>query len=142
LCSLFVPFVSRRRCHYVVTVPVVPRACMQVVVNTAADSVLQADGAALSAFQYFENVRNFLVAAQEIGLPCFEASDLEQVSVETSGWGITSGFACSFSNLSPHPCFLHTLSRVACLTCLFAFLGAGREERQGGELRPRTEVVR
>jgi hypothetical protein len=41
-----------------------------------ADSV---DGAALSAFQYFENVRNFLVAAQDIGLPCFEASDLEQV---------------------------------------------------------------
>ena len=41
-----------------------------------ADSV---DGAALSAFQYFENVRNFLVASQEIGLPCFEASDLEQV---------------------------------------------------------------
>jgi kinesin family protein C2/C3 len=60
------------------TVPVVPRARLQVVVNTAADSVLQADGAALSAFQYFENVRNFLVAAQEIGLPCFEASDLEQ----------------------------------------------------------------
>lgn len=54
------------------------------------------------------------------------------------------GFACSCSNLSPHPCFLHTLSRVACVTlmCLFAFLGAGREERQGGELRPRTEVVR
>uniref|UniRef100_A0A0D9VT36 Kinesin motor domain-containing protein n=1 Tax=Leersia perrieri TaxID=77586 RepID=A0A0D9VT36_9ORYZ len=51
-----------------------------VVVNAAAaaDSVLQPDGAALSAFQYFENVRNFLVAAQEIGLPCFEASDLEQ----------------------------------------------------------------
>ena len=43
-----------------------------------ADSV---DGAALSAFQYFENVRNFLVAAQDIGLPCFEASDLEQVRV-------------------------------------------------------------
>uniref|UniRef100_A0A804UKC5 Uncharacterized protein n=3 Tax=Zea mays TaxID=4577 RepID=A0A804UKC5_MAIZE len=53
-------------------------AVPKVVVNTAADSVLQADGAALSAFQYFENVRNFLVAAQEIGLPCFEASDLEQ----------------------------------------------------------------
>ncbi|PWZ06797.1 Kinesin-like protein KIN-14F [Zea mays] len=53
-------------------------ALNRVVVNTAADSVLQADGAALSAFQYFENVRNFLVAAQEIGLPCFEASDLEQ----------------------------------------------------------------
>jgi kinesin family member C2/C3 len=52
--------------------------------NTAADSVLQPDGKALSAFQYFENVRNFLVAAQEIGLPCFEASDLEQVSVGES----------------------------------------------------------
>ncbi|GJN31227.1 hypothetical protein PR202_gb19596 [Eleusine coracana subsp. coracana] len=57
----------------------VPKAsALVVVVNTAADSVLQPDGAALSAFQYFENVRNFLVAAQEIGLPCFEASDLEQ----------------------------------------------------------------
>ncbi|KAF2938844.1 kinesin-like protein KIN-14F [Oryza sativa Japonica Group] len=55
-----------------------PGAVPKVVVNTAADSVLQPDGAALSAFQYFENVRNFLVAAQEIGLPCFEASDLEQ----------------------------------------------------------------
>ncbi|XP_006651299.1 kinesin-like protein KIN-14F [Oryza brachyantha] len=54
-----------------------PGAVPKVVVNTA-DSVLQPDGAALSAFQYFENVRNFLVAAQEIGLPCFEASDLEQ----------------------------------------------------------------
>jgi hypothetical protein len=82
---------------------------VQVVVNTAADSVLQADGAALSAFQYFENVRNFLVAAQEIGLPCFEASDLEQVSVQTSRGGAPPlGFACSCSNFSPHPCFLHT----------------------------------
>lgn len=54
------------------------RARTQVV---TADSALQPDGAALSAFQYFENVRNFLVAAQEIGLPCFEASDLEQVRV-------------------------------------------------------------
>ncbi|KAI9072949.1 hypothetical protein K1719_045078 [Acacia pycnantha] len=37
------------------------------------------DGAAaLSAFQYFENVRNCLVALQELGLPTFDASDLEQ----------------------------------------------------------------
>ncbi|XP_054801579.1 kinesin-like protein KIN-14G isoform X2 [Prosopis cineraria] len=37
------------------------------------------DGAAaLSAFQYFENVRNCLVALQEMGLPTFQASDLEQ----------------------------------------------------------------
>ncbi|KAG8063705.1 hypothetical protein GUJ93_ZPchr0003g18117 [Zizania palustris] len=54
-----------------------PGAVPKVVVNTA-DSVLLPDGAALSAFQYFENVRNFLVAAQEIGLPCFQAPDLEQ----------------------------------------------------------------
>ncbi|KAK6120168.1 hypothetical protein DH2020_046074 [Rehmannia glutinosa] len=36
------------------------------------------DGAALSAYQYFENVRNFLVAVEEMGMPTFEASDLEQ----------------------------------------------------------------
>ncbi|KAH9730623.1 kinesin-like protein KIN-14I [Citrus sinensis] len=42
------------------------------------DTVLVPDGAALSAYQYFENVRNFLVAVQEMGLPTFEASDLEQ----------------------------------------------------------------
>ncbi len=36
------------------------------------------DGAQ-SAYQYFENVRNFLVAVEEMGLPSFEASDLEQV---------------------------------------------------------------
>ncbi len=46
------------------------------------DSVIIPDGAAaLSAFQYFENVRNFLVAVEELGLPTFEASDLEQVCV-------------------------------------------------------------
>ncbi|KAJ8623305.1 hypothetical protein MRB53_031834 [Persea americana] len=48
------------------------------VVEAPVDSVVLPDGAALSAFQYFENVRNFLVAVQEIGLPTFEASDLEQ----------------------------------------------------------------
>ncbi|KAH7838800.1 hypothetical protein Vadar_031319 [Vaccinium darrowii] len=42
------------------------------------DSALIPDGAALSAYQYFENVRNFLVAVQDMGLPTFEASDLEQ----------------------------------------------------------------
>jgi kinesin family protein C2/C3 len=45
------------------------------------DSVEVPDGAALSAFQYFENVRNFLVASEELGIPTFEASDLEQVRV-------------------------------------------------------------
>ncbi|XP_058084109.1 kinesin-like protein KIN-14I [Magnolia sinica] len=48
------------------------------VVEAPVDSVLLPDGAALSAYQYFENVRNFLNAVQEMGLPTFEASDLEQ----------------------------------------------------------------
>uniref|UniRef100_A0A803M9D2 Uncharacterized protein n=1 Tax=Chenopodium quinoa TaxID=63459 RepID=A0A803M9D2_CHEQI len=48
------------------------------VVESPADSASLPDGAALSAYQYFENVRNFLVAAENMGLPTFEASDLEQ----------------------------------------------------------------
>ncbi|KAB1206128.1 Kinesin-4 [Morella rubra] len=48
------------------------------VVEGPCDSVIIADGAALSAYQYFENLRNFLVAVEELGLPAFQASDLEQ----------------------------------------------------------------
>ncbi|KAJ8752479.1 hypothetical protein K2173_004767 [Erythroxylum novogranatense] len=48
------------------------------VVEGPSDSVIIPDGAALSAYQYFENVRNFLVAVEEMGIPTFEASDLEQ----------------------------------------------------------------
>ncbi|KAH9625424.1 hypothetical protein KSS87_011354 [Heliosperma pusillum] len=48
------------------------------VVESPTDSACIPDGAALSAYQYFENVRNFLVAVEEIGLPSFEASDLAQ----------------------------------------------------------------
>ncbi|KAK2418764.1 P-loop nucleoside triphosphate hydrolase superfamily protein with CH (Calponiny) domain-containing protein [Trifolium repens] len=48
------------------------------VVESPVDSAMIPDGAPLSAYQYFENVRNFLVAVQEIGIPTFEASDLEQ----------------------------------------------------------------
>ncbi|KAI9082559.1 hypothetical protein K1719_035428 [Acacia pycnantha] len=48
------------------------------VVESPIGSALIPDGAPLSAYQYFENVRNFLDAVQEIGLPTFEASDLEQ----------------------------------------------------------------
>lgn len=33
----------------------------------------------LPAYQYFENVRNFLVAVAELKLPAFEASDFERV---------------------------------------------------------------
>lgn len=51
------------------------------VVESPCDPGLIPDGAALSAFQYFENVRNFLVAVQEMGIPTFDASDFEQVSI-------------------------------------------------------------
>lgn len=45
------------------------------------DSTLPADGTALCAYQYFENVRNFLIGLQDLGLPTFEASDLEKVTL-------------------------------------------------------------
>ncbi|CAJ1969807.1 unnamed protein product [Sphenostylis stenocarpa] len=48
------------------------------VVESPVASALLPDGAPLSAYQYFENVRNFVVAVQEIGIPTFETSDLEQ----------------------------------------------------------------
>ncbi|KAL0457841.1 UNVERIFIED_CONTAM: Kinesin-like protein KIN-14I [Sesamum latifolium] len=54
------------------------------VVESPCDSSHIPDGAALSAYQYFENVRNFLVAVEEMGMPTFEASDLEQ----TGGNGV------------------------------------------------------
>ncbi|MCD7446464.1 hypothetical protein HAX54_007777 [Datura stramonium] len=51
---------------------------VQKVVEAPYDSANVPDGAALSAYQYFENVRNFLVAVEEMGLPSFEVSDLEK----------------------------------------------------------------
>lgn len=48
-------------------------------VEAPSDSIIIPDGAALSVYQYFENVRNFLVAVGEMGIPTFEASDMEQV---------------------------------------------------------------
>jgi len=45
------------------------------------DSTVPADGTALCAYQYFENVRNFLIGLQDLGLPTFEASDLEKVTL-------------------------------------------------------------
>ncbi|XP_035548982.1 kinesin-like protein KIN-14G [Juglans regia] len=62
-------------CH--VLNKVQPRAVPKVVEGPG-DSVNVPDGAALSAFQYFENVRNFLDAVEELGLPTFEVSDLEE----------------------------------------------------------------
>ncbi|KAI4372292.1 hypothetical protein MLD38_010539 [Melastoma candidum] len=48
------------------------------VVEAPCDAGSISDGAALSVYQYFENVRNFLVSLEELGIPTFEASDLEQ----------------------------------------------------------------
>uniref|UniRef100_A0A0A9FXK8 Kinesin motor domain-containing protein n=1 Tax=Arundo donax TaxID=35708 RepID=A0A0A9FXK8_ARUDO len=48
------------------------------VVGVPSDSVIPADGSALCAYQYFENLRNFLVAVEDLGLPTFEVSDLEK----------------------------------------------------------------
>ncbi|XP_073292430.1 kinesin-like protein KIN-14I [Primulina huaijiensis] len=48
------------------------------VVEAPSDIVVIPDGTALSAYQYFENIRNFLDSIGELGIPTFEASDLEQ----------------------------------------------------------------
>lgn len=48
------------------------------VVEAPADFAVLQDGAALSAYQHFENLRNFLCSLEEMGLPTFEASDLEK----------------------------------------------------------------
>lgn len=56
----------------------VQAGAVQKIVESPCDASLIPDGAALSAYQYFENVRNFLVAVQNMGIPTFEASDLEQ----------------------------------------------------------------
>ncbi|XLU28644.1 hypothetical protein S245_064710, partial [Arachis hypogaea] len=48
------------------------------VVEAPSDVDVLSDGKALSVYQYFENVRNFLVALERLGLPTFETSDLKQ----------------------------------------------------------------
>lgn len=49
------------------------------VVEAPNDPLVSQEGAALSAFQYFENLRNFLVVVEEMGIPTFEVSDFEKV---------------------------------------------------------------
>lgn len=56
-----------------------PGAVPKVVDNPCPLQSLTWDCQPLPAYQYFENVRNFLVAAKELNLPTFEASDLERV---------------------------------------------------------------
>lgn len=52
---------------------------LKVVDTQVASQSFAWDSQPLPAYQYFENVRNFLVAAEELKLPAFEASDLERV---------------------------------------------------------------
>lgn len=66
------------------------------VVEGPCDSIAVPDGAPLSAFQYFENVRNFLVAVEEMGLPNFEASDLGEVRAEVKRKGKFLKMPCQF----------------------------------------------
>ncbi|KAK9070833.1 hypothetical protein SSX86_009401 [Deinandra increscens subsp. villosa] len=47
-------------------------------VGVPSDSVVIPDGPPLISSPYYENIRNFLLAMEERGLPTFEASDLEQ----------------------------------------------------------------
>ncbi|KAL8242380.1 hypothetical protein R6Q59_012682, partial [Mikania micrantha] len=48
------------------------------VVGVPSESVIIPDGPPLSTSPYYENIRNFLLAVEERGLPTFEGSDLEQ----------------------------------------------------------------
>ncbi|PWZ45590.1 hypothetical protein Zm00014a_029045 [Zea mays] len=48
------------------------------IVGVQSDTAVPADGSALCAYQYFENLRNFVVVIQDFGLPTFEVSDLEK----------------------------------------------------------------
>ncbi|KAF0889284.1 hypothetical protein E2562_022835 [Oryza meyeriana var. granulata] len=48
------------------------------VVQAQSDATGPVDGSALCAYQYFENLRNFLVVVEDLGLPTFEVSDLEK----------------------------------------------------------------
>ncbi|XP_040385069.1 kinesin-like protein KIN-14A [Oryza brachyantha] len=58
-----------------------PGSVPKVVANASFDSQPS------TAFQYFENIRNFLVAVQELKLPSFEASDLEKENIDAGSVG-------------------------------------------------------
>jgi len=60
-----------------------PGAVVKVVDNAVVDNVAvqSSEGPAQSAIQYFENMRNFLEAVNDMKLLTFEASDLEKVTM-------------------------------------------------------------
>ncbi|CAI0439655.1 unnamed protein product [Linum tenue] len=59
-----------------------PGAITKVVENNVPIQSITRESQPLPAYQYFENVRNFLVAMEELKLPAFEASDLERDALE------------------------------------------------------------
>ncbi|KAJ9181061.1 hypothetical protein P3X46_009232 [Hevea brasiliensis] len=78
-------FVSRLRNGLVlcnVINKVHPGAVPKIVENHTPLQSLNREWQPLPAYQYFENVRNFLVAIEELKLPAFEASDLERDTLE------------------------------------------------------------
>ncbi|GFY81112.1 P-loop nucleoside triphosphate hydrolases superfamily protein with CH (Calponin Homology) domain-containing protein [Actinidia rufa] len=59
-----------------------PGSVPKVVESNSPSQFLTWDSQPLPAFQYCENVRNFLVAVEELKLPSFEACDLERENFE------------------------------------------------------------
>ncbi|GER25858.1 kinesin-like polypeptide [Striga asiatica] len=59
-----------------------PGSVPKVIEKTSASPALLWDSQPLPAYQYFENVRNFLVAVQELKLPNFEASVFERENLQ------------------------------------------------------------
>ncbi|GFP92203.1 kinesin-4 [Phtheirospermum japonicum] len=59
-----------------------PGSVSKVIEKTTPSPSLLWDSQPLPAYQYFENVRNFLVAVQELKLPNFEASVFERENLE------------------------------------------------------------
>ncbi|XP_041024476.1 kinesin-like protein KIN-14L isoform X2 [Juglans microcarpa x Juglans regia] len=59
-----------------------PGSVPKVVENQSHLQSVTWESQSLPAYQYFENVRNFLVAVEELKLPAFEASDLERDALE------------------------------------------------------------
>jgi hypothetical protein len=68
------------------------------------------DGAQF-AYQHFENVRNFLVAVEDMGLPAFEASDLEQVQSGRTLIGKWKNLPTPFQHFSGNPFAIKGCSR-------------------------------
>ncbi|XP_066317034.1 kinesin-like protein KIN-14A isoform X1 [Miscanthus floridulus] len=58
-----------------------PGAVAKIITNAPCDSQ------PLTAFQYFENIRNFLVAVNKLKLPSFEASDLDKDNLDAGTVG-------------------------------------------------------